>query len=110
MRWYVLIAVGLTSACAAAGGWTKDGATKELVRADLAQCRSFAQEVTQRDRQVDQDIRAARRDSPIVIAGDLRDDVRDFGSTQRSGKLIDQCMRGQGYVRGRLAPGSAATS
>ena len=110
MRWYALIAIGLTSACAAAGGWTKDGATKELVSSDLAQCRSYAQEVTQRDRRVDQDIRAARRDSPIAVASPLRDDVRDFGSTQRSGKLVDQCMRGQGYVRGRLPPASTATS
>ncbi|MHA1565676.1 MAG: hypothetical protein ACTSX7_10230 [Alphaproteobacteria bacterium] len=110
MRWYMLIAIGLTSACAAAGGWTKAGATKELVRADLAQCQSFAREATQRDRRVDQDIRAARRDSPIVVASELRDEVRDFGSAQRTGKLIDQCMRGQGYVRGRLAPETAAKS
>ncbi len=110
MRWYALIAVGLTAACTAAGGWTKEDATKAEVRADLAECRSFAQEATARDRRVDQDIRAGRRDSPVPIASRLRDDVRDFGSPQKSTDLVSRCMRSHGYVRGRLPPADAAAS
>lgn len=69
---------------------------------DLIQCQSFAQEVTGRDRRVDRDIEATRRDSSVVVASGLSDDVRDFGSSQRSGQLVDRCMRSHGYVHGRL--------
>ena len=99
------LALALLAGCAGAGGWAKEGADEATVRADLNQCRSIANTVTERDRTIGLDIRAARGSSSgINTDAALLEDVRDYGVERRSTDLVSRCMRSRGYSRGGSAP------
>ncbi len=87
--------------CAGLSGWAKEGTDETEVRADLGSCRSIARNVTQRDRQIDFDIQAARGDDRgIDPTVELLGEVRDFGVERRSDDLVSRCMRSRGYTLG----------
>lgn len=91
----------ILAGCAGLGGWAKEGTEEAEVRADLASCRTIARTVTQRDRQIDFDIQAARGDDRgIDVDAELLGDVREFKTERRSEDLVSRCMRSRGYARG----------
>lgn len=97
MSRFVVLVPLLVAACAG-GQWVREGATEEELRADLDMCRSVAQVQTDRDRQIDEDIRAARSTTfPDTVR--LRDQVRSIGVEQRFDEVLETCMRRRGYHR-----------
>ena len=94
----LVVLVPLLVAACAGGQWVREGATDEQLSADLSTCRSLAQVQTDRDRQIDADIRAARS-TTFPDRVNLRDQVRSAGVEQRFGEVLETCMRRRGYHR-----------
>lgn len=104
-RFVMGAAMAVLAGCAGLSGWAKEGADEEAVRADLRECRTIANNLTDRDRQIDRDIRAARGSSRgINENAALLTDVREYGNERRSDDLVSRCMRSRGYVRGGSTP------
>ena len=100
MRRVALLLGLLLTACAATGAWTKEGATEAEIRRDLTVCQNLAEDLTARDRQIDQDIRAARADGRLAAdTRSFRHELRDVSFERRFGDIVDRCMRGRGYAR-----------
>ncbi len=100
MRRLLILGVLALGACTGTGGWTKPTADDAEVSADLAECRTFARSVTDRDERVDLDIAAGRDQGPTGATRTLRRDVRTIGLERQFTQLVNRCMRGRGYVRG----------
>ena len=98
------VAMAIVAGCTGLSGWAKEGSDEAAVRADLRQCRTIANTVTGRDRQIGLDIRAARGSGGIDTDSALLEDVREYGLERRADDLVSRCMRSRGYTRGGSVP------
>ncbi|HEY0523972.1 MAG TPA: hypothetical protein VGD08_11310 [Stellaceae bacterium] len=90
----------LMAGCAGFGAaqWQRDGAPSEQVSADLAQCRSEARRVVDRDVAIDQDILSTRStDWQNSNTLTVRRDVMQAQNRGRADDIISRCMRAKGY-------------
>ena len=96
------VCVLLTAGCAAFGfgaaQWQRDGEPPEQVRADLAECRSEARVVVDRDVAIDQDILSTRStDWQNSNTLSIRRDVMQAQNRGRADDIISRCMRAKDY-------------
>jgi hypothetical protein len=77
--------------------WTKDGATEEQSRSDLAQCQEQADVQTDRDRNIDQDIAAANSGSNSGISTAPIENMQSYHSDRRYKAVLADCMAQLGY-------------
>ena len=87
--------------CAGEPQWSKDGVSPEAAARELADCRSAAQEATQRDTNIDTDILASRgldwQRSGVL---DLKVATYNAQNRDLSGDIVQQCMIGKGFAPG----------
>lgn len=100
-RTFSLVVVLCLAACAGDPQWSKDGVTPKTAAAELADCRSAAQEATQRDTNIDTDILASRG-KDWQQSGVLDMKVAGYSEENRdlSGDIVRQCMIGKGFAPG----------
>jgi len=87
--------------CAGEAQWSKDGVSPETAARELADCRSAAQEATQRDTNIDTDILASRG-LDWQRSGVLGLKVATYDAQNRdlSADIVQQCMIGKGFAPG----------
>ena len=77
--------------------WTKNGATEEQSRSDLAQCQEVADVQTARDRNIDQDIAAADTGSNSGIDTSPLQNMQSYKEDRRYRSILRDCMAQLGY-------------
>ncbi len=77
--------------------WTKDGATEEQSRSDLAQCQEEADVQTARDRNIDQDIAASDSVGNSGIDTAPIQSMQSYKSDRRYRSILSDCMAQLGY-------------
>jgi hypothetical protein len=90
----------LLAGCAGsgAGQWQRDGVASDQVKADLAECRSEARRVVDRDVAIDQDILSTRsNDWQNSDTLSLHRDTMQAQNRGRADDIISRCMRARGY-------------
>ena len=87
--------------CAGEPEWSKDGVSPEMAARELADCRSAAQEATQRDTNIDTDILASRgMDWQKNGLLGLKVDTYNAQNRDLSADIVRQCMIGKGFAPG----------
>jgi hypothetical protein len=87
--------------CAGDAEWSKDGVSPEAAARELADCRSEAQEATQRDTNIDTDILASRgRDWQQTGVLGMKVASDNEQNRNLSGDMVQQCMIGKGFAPG----------
>jgi hypothetical protein len=93
------LAAGLALDACAGPQWTKPGVGADTAAADYADCRSLAQQATQRDSSIQADILASRgRDWENSGTLEAHQDVFAAEATRQSGDVLGACMRLRGYA------------
>jgi len=89
------------AACAGPTAWEKDGAPREAMAQDLAQCRAEASRAVDRDTAIDQDILSGRSQD-LQRSGmlELRRDTMRNSNRGRYDDLVAGCMSARGYHAG----------
>lgn len=77
--------------------WTKDGATEEQARSDLAQCQEEAEVQVGRDRNIDQDIATSDSVGSSGIDTGPIQSMQSYKSDRRYKSIISDCMAQLGY-------------
>jgi hypothetical protein len=87
------------AACSTTGQWSRDGTAPKVAAEDLADCNSLAQQVVQRDTNIDADIDASRgqdwRSAQVVDVKRAAFQSKDEGTEK---DVVDRCMVGKGYA------------
>jgi hypothetical protein len=83
-----------------AGGWTRPNATAAETSAHLESCRRVANAKVGEDAKIQQDMNSGQMSPGTMNEGDLQSDLNQYGLKKRYHKLVDDCMKAQGYVRG----------
>jgi hypothetical protein len=106
---YLFPALGLAlllAACSSKPQWVKPGASSDAVSDDLAECRAYANAVTRRDANIDQDILASRgtdwERNNTLQAKKSTFAMQDQGHAR---DIIADCMSAKGYVPRGASPG-----
>jgi len=87
--------------CGGEPQWSRDGVSPEMAARELADCRSIAQEATQRDTNIDTDILASRgKDWQQSGVLGLKVATYDAQNRDLSGDIVRQCMIGKGFAPG----------
>jgi hypothetical protein len=88
-------------ALVACGGahWSKTGASKDAISADLADCRAQGQALVQRDADIESDIMATRAQD-WQRTGTLAPNQAGMAGAdrKRAQNYVDDCMRAKGYA------------
>jgi hypothetical protein len=88
----------LIAGCADSGNWTKPGATKEVLAADLEACRSEAREATRRDDAINADILASRgNDWQRAGMLSVQQDSMASEKSKHGASVVAGCMSAKGY-------------
>jgi hypothetical protein len=96
----VAVALALV-ACAGSPKWSRSGVSAEAAAADYADCRSMAQEATERDNAINADILASRgHDWEQSGTLDLHQSAFTAQSEARAGDVVAACMISKGYAPG----------
>ena len=99
--WRLVPALLLTG-CAAAGGWSKEGADASAIARQYQDCRTLATTAVATDADIDQDILATRKNdrqrSSVVRVGmqTMQNQTRD-----RAAAIVAGCMRAKGFSQPR---------
>ncbi len=110
MRWVGACALFLSlSACnafdfglqddPASTKWERSKTTEEQAAADLRACRTQANAVLDRDERIDQSVESTHdTGSGDNASPDLQTNMDAYSHEQRYREIVNDCMRGRGYV------------
>jgi len=94
----LLLAAVALAACQGAESWTKPGASRETVRADLSECQEEARAATAQDTNIDNDIMATRsQDWQRTGTLGAKRSAFNLGDQQHASDVIARCMGAKGY-------------
>ena len=83
----------------AATKWERSKTTEEQTSADLRACRTQANAVLDRDERIDQSVEATHdTGSGDNASPDLQANMDAYSHEQRYREIVNDCMRGRGYV------------
>jgi hypothetical protein len=81
--------------------WSKAGATKGAIGADLADCREQGAALIRRDSNIESDILATRaRDWQRSSSLSVKEASTDAADQERAQNYVEDCMRAKGYGPG----------
>ncbi len=81
-----------------AATWKRASGNSDQTAADISACRQQASAVIKRDADIDSDIAAARSDRSDLDASVAIPGADAFEREQRYDRIVNDCMRGRGYV------------